>query len=78
MKELYSLSVKDALESVDSSIDGLSENEAKARLGKYGPNKLKESEKPSIFQRFIEQLKDPMLIILMIAAAVYAVTGIVS
>ena len=78
MKELYSLSVKDTLESVKSTQEGLSATEAEKRMAEYGPNKLKEAEKPSIFQRFIEQLKDPMLIILMIAAAVSAVTGMVS
>ncbi len=78
MKELYSLSVKDSLESVKSTQEGLSAAEAEKRMAEYGPNKLKEAEKPSIIQRFIEQLKDPMLIILMIAAAVSAVTGMVS
>ncbi len=78
MKELYSLSVKDSLESVKSTQEGLSTAEAEKRMAEYGPNKLKEAEKPSIIQRFIEQLKDPMLIILMIAAAVSAVTGMVS
>ena len=58
--------------------DGLSSAEAAARLEKYGPNKLKDAEKPTLLQRFIEQLKDPMLIILMIAAAVSAVTNFIS
>ena len=63
---------------LNTSADGLSSAEAAARLEKYGPNKLKDAEKPTLLQRFIEQLKDPMLIILMIAAAVSAVTNFIS
>lgn len=48
--------------------------QAQERLAKYGPNKLKEAEKPTLLQRFLAQLKDPMLIILMIAAGVSALT----
>ena len=58
--------------------EGLSSQEAKARQEKYGPNKLKEAPKPTLIQRFLAQLKDPMLIILMIAAAVSALTGMLS
>ena len=47
-------------------------------MEKYGPNKLKEAPKPTLVQRFLAQLKDPMLIILMIAAAVSALTGMLS
>ena len=63
---------------LDTNPSGLSSEEAAARLEKYGPNKLKDAEKPTLLQRFIEQLKDPMLIILMIAAAVSAVTNFIS
>ena len=58
--------------------DGLTTAQAKERLEQYGPNKLKEAEKPTLLQRFIEQLKDPMLIILMIAAGVSALTGMLA
>ena len=37
---------------------GLSETEAKARLEKYGPNKLTAKKKKSVFQLFVAQLKD--------------------
>ncbi len=66
------------LQALNATPNGLSEAEAKARLEKYGPNKLKEAEKPTLIQRFIAQLKDPMLIILMVAAAVSALTGMLS
>lgn len=78
MNQAYKQSSEEVLKALSSSHDGLSEAEARKRLDKYGPNKLKEEEKPTLFQRFIEQLKDPMLIILLIAAAVSAITGMVS
>lgn len=78
MKQAYKHSVDEVLENVSSSADGLSHLEAKQRLDKYGPNKLKEAEKPSLFQRFFTQLKDPMLIILLIAAGVSALTGMLA
>ena len=61
-----------------ASLAGLTEAEAAERLAKHGPNKLKEAEKPSLLQRFLAQLKDPMLLILMAAAAVSAVTNALS
>jgi len=54
---------------VDSST-GLSSEEAASRLAQYGENKLDEAKKITVFQRFISQFKDVMIIILLIAAAV--------
>ncbi len=76
MSKLYTQSTQEVLRTLDSTPQGLSTQEAKARLEKYGPNKLKEGEKPTLWQRFMAQLKDPMLIILMIAAAVSAGTTV--
>ena len=74
----YCKDIQDVLEDVGSTAEGLSTQQAQERLAKYGPNKLKEAEKLSLFQRFVEQLKDPMLIILLAAAAVSALTGMLS
>lgn len=74
----YTQSAEQVLQDLGVGYDGLSSAQAQERLAQYGPNKLKEAEKPSLIQRFIAQLKDPMLIILMIAAAVSAVTGMVA
>ena len=78
MKQAYTQTSEEVLQALGITADGLSSQEAKARQEKYGPNKLKEAPKPTLLQRFLAQLKDPMLIILMIAAAVSALTGMLS
>ena len=78
MKKLYTQSAQDVLDGLGVTAEGLSSQEAAARREKYGPNKLKEAPKPTLIQRFLAQLKDPMLIILMVAAAVSAITGFIS
>ena len=74
----YNRSPQEVLEELHTSPLGLTAAEAAARLAAHGPNKLKETEKPSLLQRFLTQLKDPMLLILMAAAAVSAVTNALS
>ena len=78
MMNPYCKDIQDVLEDVGSTAEGLSAQQAQERLAKYGLNKLKEAEKLSLFQRFVEQLKDPMLIILLAAAGVSALTGMLS
>ena len=77
MKKAYLQSSQDVLSALDTSASGLTSAQAKERLEKYGPNKLKEAEKISTFRRFLNQLKDPMLIILMVAAVVSAATTVI-
>lgn len=64
------------LEVLESSMAGLSDAEAAERLAKEGPNRLKEEKKESVFRKFLGELKDPMTIVLIIAAAVSAVTAV--
>ncbi len=78
MKKTYTQSAEEVLLDLGVGAEGLTSAQAKERLEKYGPNKLKEAEKPTLLQRFIAQLKDPMLIILMAAAGVSALTGMLS
>ena len=57
---------------------GLSAGEAENRLKTYGPNRLREKKKKSFWKRFSEQLKDFMVIILIIAAAISLITTILN
>lgn len=74
MKE-YLHSKEDVLEKVKSAEAGLTFDEAKKRLEKNGRNKLAEGKKESLFHKFLMQLADPMIIILIVAAAISAVTS---
>ena len=78
MDREYTHSPQEVLTSLQSCPTGLTEEQAAERLRQHGPNKLKEAEKPSVFQRFLAQLKYPMLLILLAAAAVSAVTNALS
>ena len=78
MKPEYLQSAEEVLCSQGSQRGGLTSQEAAARLEKHGPNRLQEAKKITNLQRFMQQLKDPMLLILMAAAAVSAVTSILS
>ena len=78
MKKRYTQSAEEVLQDLGVTAEGLSTAEAQKRQAEYGPNKLKEAPKPTLLQRFLAQLKDPMLIILMIAAGVSALTGMLS
>ena len=59
-----------------SSSEGLTHTEAAARLEQNGPNRLAQAKKKSIFARFLAQLADPMIIILLAAAGVSAVMAV--
>ena len=63
------------LADLSSEQEGLSAHEAEKRLAEHGPNKLAEAKKETLLQRFIAQLKDPMIIILLAAAAVSGITA---
>ena len=78
MNKIYTQTPQEVLQALGVGVDGLTTEQAQQRQAQYGPNKLKEAPKPTLVQRFLSQLKDPMLIILMIAAAVSALTGMLS
>ena len=72
----YTCETAELFVELETSSQGLTSEKAAKRLAEHGPNKLKEAPKPSLIRRFFEQLKDPMLIILIAAAVVSAVTSI--
>ena len=75
MKE-YLASADDVLGELSSNKEsGLTSAEAASRLAQYGPNKLDEEEKTPLWKRFFEQMGDPMVIMLLVAAAISVVAG---
>ena len=66
---------EEVLRELDSSAEGLSSREAAERLEKYGRNKLKEGKKTPLWKRFLDELADPMIIILIVAAVISGITA---
>ena len=60
-----------------TSVNGLSQAEAEKRLRENGKNKLKEAEHDSLLKKFISALADPMIIMLIAAAAVQALVAVI-
>ena len=75
MKE-YLESTQRVLEHVDSTSTGLTGKEAQTRLEQQGKNKLQEAKGKSLAKRFLEQILDPMILILLAAATISGVTAV--
>ncbi len=73
----YCESKDEVLKELKSGEDGISEEEAKKRLESNGKNKLKAAKSTPLIVRFLKQLADPMIIILIVAAVVSGVIAIV-
>lgn len=72
----YQGSKKEILEKIGSDPKkGLSSNEASSRLEKYGPNKIESSNKKSLSKKILEQILDPMVILLVVASIISMFTG---
>ncbi|MGO2999721.1 MAG: cation-translocating P-type ATPase, partial [Lactococcus lactis] len=71
----YNQSVNEVLEETKSQFEGLSPKEVKNRQAKDGFNELKEKKKTSTWELFIDTLKDPMVIILLLVAFVQLFLG---
>jgi len=71
----YNLTAEQALNGLGSSTDGLSTTEAERRLAEYGPNELRRSKKISPWRLFLEQFKDLLIIILLVAVILSAILG---
>ncbi len=73
------LSAKDeVLQQLGSNSRGLTGQEAKRRLEENGPNRLAEGKKESLIHRFLKELADPMIIILIVAAVISGITAVYS
>ncbi len=74
----YLSSVEEVMQEHQASANGLTEGQVEERTNLYGKNKLVEGKKVTLFQRFMQQLADPMIIILIVAAAISGVTAVYS
>ena len=74
----YLKSIDETFNETASASGGLSADEAEVRLEKNGRNKLAEAKKDSLFKRFMMQLADPMIIILIAAAVISGITSFYS
>ena len=77
MNKYYCEDIENVLEKTKSSREGISSAEAERRLSENGKNKLKQAKKDSVLVRFLKQLADPMIIILIVAAAVSGVLAVI-
>ena len=71
----YCEDISQVLAEVKSQAEGLTSQEAQRRLSENGKNKLREAPKVSLLSRFIAQLKEPMIVILIAAAIVSGITA---
>lgn len=75
MDKQWKLSQEELLQEMNSSMNGLTAEEAKKRLEQYGYNKLQEGKHKGVLQVFAEQFADLLVVILIIAAIISALTG---
>ena len=67
--EPWTITTDAALAHLDSSAGGLTEAEARQRLERFGPNRLKEKPQRPVWMKFLDQFKN-LLVIVLIGAAV--------
>ncbi len=65
----HALPIDEVLEALSTSVEGLTQEEARERLEKYGPNELEERVRRGVLSVFIEQFKSVLVILLIFAAA---------
>ncbi|WP_312426265.1 cation-translocating P-type ATPase [Lacrimispora sp.] len=75
MEEWFRLSEDEALIKLGAGRNGLDSREVLKRRQLYGPNALKKAERKSAFQVFLDQFKDLLVIILIIAAVISMISG---
>lgn len=71
----YTQAEQEVLQKMETTPEGLSNQEVKRRLGEFGPNALDEAKKKSMFMKFLDQFKDFMIIVLLVASVISAFSG---
>ncbi|MBQ9416855.1 MAG: calcium-translocating P-type ATPase, PMCA-type [Clostridia bacterium] len=74
--KVYQKDTSEVLSELKSSPEGLSSREAQERLERNGKNRLEQGKKEGVVKKFLKQMADPMIIILLVAAGLSAVTSI--
>lgn len=74
-KPIYQQSQQEVMDYFQTSESGLTESQVKDHQEKYGPNELQQEEKKTLWQMFFENFKDPMVIILLVVAAIQIALG---
>jgi Ca2+-transporting ATPase len=75
-RDWFSFEVKEVVQELNSNLEvGLSTEEVNDRLGTYGHNTLKEAPPRSLFSMFIDQILEPLVLILLIAAIISGIVG---
>lgn len=74
--KFYCENAEAVISELSSDANGLTSGEAERRLAEHGKNKLAEGKKDSIIKQFLKQLADPMIIILLVAAAISGVLAV--
>ncbi|MBE6792170.1 MAG: cation-translocating P-type ATPase [Ruminococcaceae bacterium] len=72
----YTQDLPQVMDGLSTTSQGLTASEADRRLQENGPNKLVEAKKVSIFSRFLSQLADPMILVLLAAALLSGITAV--
>ena len=73
--KFYSMDSSSVLDELKAVKEGLSTAEAEKRLAEHGKNKLAEGKKESLIVKFFKQMMDPMIIVLIVAAALSGITA---
>lgn len=76
--KFYNLPVEETLDKLKTSKEGLSKECIKERLDKYGKNELKKEKKTPLYKKILEQICDPMIIMLLVAAVISGIIDIMN
>lgn len=71
----YNKDIKEIEKELNTSIDGLTDKEVKNRIDNYGKNTLPKKKKDSIFKIFFNELKDPIVLLLIVAIIASVIAG---
>lgn len=71
----YNKDIKDVLEELNTSIEGITKEEASKRIIKYGENTIPKKKKDSVIKIFLNEFKDPIVILLLFAITASLIVG---